>query len=967
MFHQGQLLAIGGVLLAFGCESSVPEEAVSTNSQWAEFVSRKDYGRRIAVIIAVDDYPNAVGNELTSFRFAVKDARALERRLVNEFGFENALFLKNEAATPSAIRTIFEKVLKGEESWKDWLGGRKLRLAQNDAVLVFFSGHGVVDWETPKTPGYLVVSPESIGPDSGSGVDQSRVPVEWVRDQLEDLPCNHIGVILDCCYAGSLFLNDVSDKGMTSAQGASSGIAYYLGERAFWGMSAARATPAIEATNGYSIFMDALLKELDERTDSQRKRNVFTFNELAVGVQRRLDGRVDTDQVPKSGRLGDGDGEFLFIPTVRRATPSEAAQSLKYSVALKRISRLADEDPAFASQLLDDDRICPEELRDFMWKLLRRSCSTPHESFRAHERPLHYVRFTPQGSLVTGSLFGSVKLWVREGSGWTQGGRFRMPTGDGVELSSASGSLNGEFVVGGFFGVGRSDGQVAVWRTADCSVEGLFDVPVAPVIVAVNNDGSTVGVGSYDKTVRLWDVAAGRELRRFTESEGLPGEIAFSPDGKQVAASSYEYERRVRVWDTKTGNLLGKLEGHGDGRLGSVTYSPSGEALACADRSEVMIWDANSLTKVRSLSAQCAKPHGIAFSPDGAMLGVAGGDDEHGVKIWDSRKWQLSASLPGSAFSVGFAPDGKTLGAGCIDGTVRVWHRDDWSSLKSTDLFQMPGAATSIAVAPRGDWIAAASLDRTVRMHNVKTKQTESRPETSGIVSALAFGNDGDVLAMATRNGIARILDCRSLKEVFALERHHASIIGIGFLDDGEIWTASDDGSIRVWDEATGTSNGQLFTSDTSIVAAVVSDGGRCAVALESGEIVVIEVDGEVITVAEGEVPVWSLTFSPDGRWLLGCGEDAFVKRWTISAPEAATVLEGHVGTVWSGEFLDDGGTIVTTGEDGTIRFWDAMTGHERGRFAEHTESVSCLGISRDGLTIATSGADHSVRLWSAK
>jgi WD40 repeat protein len=477
--------------------------------------------------------------------------------------------------------------------------------------------------------------------------------------------------------------------------------------------------------------------------------------------------------------------------------------------------------------------------------------------------------------------------------------------------------------------------------------------------VAISDDGLIAATGSYDKAVQLWNVQSGQELRRFTEPEGLIREIAFSPDGKQVAASSYD--QIVRVWSLETGKLLGQLQSNADGNLHSVTYSPSAKTLATADGSDVAIWDTNNFTKRRSFRAECA---GIAFSPDGAVLAIAG-EDRQRVKIWDSATWRVLGSLPADAFAVTFSPDARMLGVGCMDGTVKVWHRDDWKTLKSTKLLQLPGTATSIALSPRGDQIAVAALDRQIRILNVKTGDVAVRKESEGIIDAIAFSNNGDALAIAKRNGIVQILTSDSLQEVLAFESQNASIVALGFLDVGGIWTASEDGSIRVWNEVDATLDRVLFSSSKSIVAGVVSGAGSCAAALESGEVVVV--DGEVITVKEDATPVWSLAFSPDGRWLVGCGEDGFVKRWSIDAPEVATVMEGHEGTVWTVQFLDNGGTVVTTGGDGTVRFWNPITGHERARFTEHIDGVSCMGISPDGLQIVTSGDDHGVRLWNAK
>ena len=71
------------------------------------------------------------------------------------------------------------------------------------------------------------------------------------------------------------------------------------------------------------VFTASLLRELIERTDSPRDDHAFTLRELAVRVERRVRSALGGHQIPNFGYLAPGDGDFLFQPTVRRATPRE--------------------------------------------------------------------------------------------------------------------------------------------------------------------------------------------------------------------------------------------------------------------------------------------------------------------------------------------------------------------------------------------------------------------------------------------------------------------------------------------------------------------------------------------------------------------------------------------------------------------------------------------------------------------
>jgi len=178
--------------------------------------------------------------------------------------------------------------------------------------------------------------------------------------------------------------------------------------------------------------------------------------------------------------------------------------------------------------------------------------------------------------------------------------------------------------------------------------------------------------GSSDKTIKLWDVASGRELRTLAGHTSDVWCIAFSPDGKVLASASLD--KTIKLWDVASGRELRTLSGHTDW-VDSVAFSPDGKVLASgSDDTTIKLWDVASGRELRTLSGHTDGVESIAFSPDGK--GLASGSDDSTIKLWDVANGRELRTLNGHVgwvTSVGFSPDGKALASGGWDGTTREW------------------------------------------------------------------------------------------------------------------------------------------------------------------------------------------------------------------------------------------------------------------------------------------------------
>ncbi|MEE4296809.1 MAG: caspase family protein, partial [Wenzhouxiangella sp.] len=133
-----------------------------------------------ALIVGINAYSGGV----KSLQSAVADARAIAGCLRDEQGYETRLLTDAEATVPSILEAIEVDFLQ--------------RLDDKSAFLLYFAGHGVALGDGSEGPqGYLLAA------DARLGDQESWLPMNRLRKALEMLPCRHVLVVLDCCFAGS--------------------------------------------------------------------------------------------------------------------------------------------------------------------------------------------------------------------------------------------------------------------------------------------------------------------------------------------------------------------------------------------------------------------------------------------------------------------------------------------------------------------------------------------------------------------------------------------------------------------------------------------------------------------------------------------------------------------------------------------------------------------------------------------
>ena len=482
--------------------------------------------------------------------------------------------------------------------------------------------------------------------------------------------------------------------------------------------------------------------------------------------------------------------------------------------------------------------------------------------------------------------------------------------------------------------------------------------------VAFSPDGGKLASGSWDSTVKLWDVASGECLKTFDQHSSEVNSVVFSRDGGRLASGSWD--RTVKVWDVASGECL-KTFGQHQGRVSSVAFSPDGGRLASGSWDKtVKLWDVAGGECLKTFDQHSSRVTSVTFSPDGGRLASSSGDKT--VKLWDVASGACLKTFDqhqDKVTSVMFSPDGGTLASSSDDKTVKLWDVASGACLKTFDQHQ--DKVTSVTFSPDGGKLASGSWDNTVKLWDMAGGAClKTFDQHTSLVMSVTFSPDGGTLASGSWDATVKVWDVASGACLKTFGQHRGSVSSVTFSPDGGKLASGSEASVKVWDVASGACL-QTFHQHGRVTSVAFSpDGGQLASGSYDKTVKLWDVaSGACLNTFDQHTNfVMSVTFSPDGGKLASGSWDKTVKVWDVASGVCLQTFDQHQDNVTSVAFSPDGGKLASGSSDKTVKLWDVASGACLKTFGQHRGSVSSVTFSPDGGRLASSAWDTIVKVW---
>jgi WD40 repeat protein len=490
--------------------------------------------------------------------------------------------------------------------------------------------------------------------------------------------------------------------------------------------------------------------------------------------------------------------------------------------------------------------------------------------------------------------------------------------------------------------------------------------------IAFTADSKLVATGSWDNTIKIWDVATGAQIRALAGHTKSVTSVAFSPDGRLLASGSTDYT--ARVWDVSTGRLLYTLSKHSM-PVQSVAIDPDGKVLATSGVDKlIVLWDLSSGKEIRTLAGHDGNVSGVAFGPDGKTLASSSWDKT--VKLWNTSSGDVIETLPSGValMSVSLSPDGRMVASAGSFSTIKIW---DVAS--GRELHTMRGDAEwviPVAFSPDSRFLASGSNNlagQTVKLWDVETGK-EADLFTSFVhkprVFSLAFSADGNTLAIGGDDNAVTLVDFAQATPRLTLKGHSRPINSIALSSDGRALAVAGRASeIKLWDLQAQTPPKNLVGHSGDVTAVAFSPDNKLLASGSNDKTVRIWdlVNGKSNALIGHTAFVKCVAFSPDGELLASAGDDNAIKLWNVKTGMLLSTLLGHLDSIHMVAFAPDGKILASASGDTTIKLWDIASGRELTTLNGHSNWVEAVAFSPDGQTLASGSVDQSIKLWNVK
>lgn len=528
-----------------------------------------------------------------------------------------------------------------------------------------------------------------------------------------------------------------------------------------------------------------------------------------------------------------------------------------------------------------------------------------------------------------------------------------------------------------------------------------------------------IATGGYDKTIRIWDVETGKEIRKFCGHTSSVRSISYTPDGKYIISGSGD--GTIRIWNVEKGKEIKKITENSC--VYSISCSPDGKNIVSGSGDKIVIRNLKTGERIKMLekfdnkySNECI----VSYSPDGKYVAVGYSSkitiytSSTGIEV---KKILKIVKNEDSDFitSLSYSPDGKYITCGSFKGIVTLWDSKNGKELWRFEAHKntMPAgsncAIEGLAYSFDGKYIATGSYDCTIKIWNTESKKKVATLKTNASVFCCRFNYIGNYIISGELSGRINIWNFNTKNIIQIFEAYANTVDNVIFnFDDNSFFSRSYLGLVDIWNTEFGTKKNNIedeylygISVGNAGILPIVISGKRREVAIRNANtldiikkiktkdnlnFVAYSSNGKYILCGYYSlIQLWNaetcelleewdnpleirfFSYSLDEKYIVGAGKDKIIRIWNTKTRKEIMKLEGHSDYIKSIDCSPSAKYIASGSMDETIRIWDVKIGKEIRILKGHLGYVNSVKYSPNGKFIVSCGNDNTIRVWNVE
>jgi len=598
-------------------------------------------------------------------------------------------------------------------------------------------------------------------------------------------------------------------------------------------------------------------------------------------------------------------------------------------------------------------------------------------SLNAHQNSIITIDITSDNKILASasSWNGNIKFWDME----TQKELFTLNDGNKTHIQSIDFSPNNKLLA-----IASQD-NISLWDIEKKKKIYSFKGHTSTVnYVKFSPNGKKLVSGSLDNSIKVWDIKTKKEIATLIHDDVSIKSIIFLNNNMIISISSLNIE----LWDLNSKKLLQSISTGMDG-FDNIDILRDKKLVALGGRLLKVIDLTNNKILFESERNIREMINTVKFSPNGKI--VAYGSTDNTITLWNIKLRKKIAILKGHTDSVNdirFSIDGLTLISASDDKTIKFW---DLSNLEEiNNKFQNKGGVNDIEFSKDGKLFASTSYWKNeLYLWDLETLKIKAKFRGHhNKVKKILFSSNGKKIFSASDDGTIKIWDIKKQKEIATLvhQKNDINITTIKSLDDlnkmQQTWmtdiifgrnnTLLSSGwnkLIKVWD----LNNNKLeytfpkyLTPITSIV--YNSKLNEFIIAGINNYITILPMDKNIIEPILLKINHFTHTLKlSNNKKILASGMDGgSIILWDLKTKEKITTLDTKLSSSIDIAFTSNDKYLVTASDDGVIVIWDIKNNKEWTRISGYTDnSVNSVAFSPDNSKIYAGFGDGGINFWN--